>query len=137
MRRHQVEAAVLLLISFGSAAFSGLLFADERSTERVSPFFGSFSYSVPISVPSFHGIEPRLALGYSSEARNGLAGVGWTLGGFSRIERVNPGRGTPRFDSTDTYVLDGQELVPCVAGSVSPSCTTGGSHSTKIAERTD
>lgn len=118
--------AIAALVASGSSR------ADEKTSDRVIPFAGSFSYSIQIAAPPFHGLEPRLALGYSSEGRNGLAGVGWTLGGFSRIERANAGRGTPRFDSSDIYLLDGQELVACVAGSVSPSCTSGGSHATKI-----
>jgi len=106
--------------------------AVEKASEQVSPFYGSFSQTIPIEVPAFHGLEPRLALGYSSEGRNGFAGVGWSLSGFSTIERANAGRGTPRFDASDIYLLDGQELVACVSGSVSPSCTSGGTHSTKI-----
>ena len=99
--------------------------AGEKGGEQVSPFFGSFGYQVPIVVPPYHGLEPRLALGYSSEGRNGFVGVGWTLSGFSTIERVNAGRGTPRYDATDSYLLDGQQLLACVTGSTSPSCTTG------------
>src|SRR5262245_19553304 len=106
--------------------------AQQNPTEQVSSFFGSFSNSVAIQVPAFHGLEPRLALGYSSEGRNGFVGVGWSLSGFSTIQRVSAGRGTPNFDSTDIYLLDGQELVACQSGMVSPSCTTGGTHATKI-----
>lgn len=105
--------------------------AAEKASEQVSPFMGSFSQSLGIEVPPFRGLEPKLALGYSSEGRNGLVGVGWGLSGISTIERANPGRGTPKFDSTDIYMLDGQELVACQVGSVSPSCTSGGTHSTK------
>jgi RHS repeat-associated protein len=105
--------------------------AVEKASERVSPFYGSFSYSIPIEVPPFHGISPGLTLGYTSEGRNGIVGVGWALSGFSTIERVNGNLGTPAFDTNDKYTLDGQELVACLMGSVSPSCTTGGSHSTK------
>jgi hypothetical protein len=113
----------------------GGLQAAEKASQQVSPFLGSFSYSVPLEVPPFHGLEPRLTLAYSSEGRNGFLGVGWGLSGFSMIERANPGRGTPTFDTygvPDVYLLDGQELVPCQQGSVSPSCTSGGTHSTKI-----
>ena len=46
--------------------------AIEKSSEQVSPFYGSFGYAVPIQVPPFHGLEPRLALAYSSEGRNGI-----------------------------------------------------------------
>ncbi len=58
-------------------------------------------------------------------------GVGWSLSGFSVIERTKNGRGTPRFTSTDVYVLDGQELLPCSQAATSPGCVAGGTHATK------
>src|SRR5712691_7604878 len=121
----RVVAGVILTVASASEA-------AEKASEQVNPFYGSFGYSIPIEVPAFHGLEPRLALAYSSEGRNGMLGVGWTLAGFSTIERANSGRGTPHFDANDIYLLDGQELVACVTGSASPSCTSGGTHSTKI-----
>lgn len=108
------------------------LTAEEKGSHQISPFYGSFGQAIPIQVPPFHGLEPRLSLNYSSEGRNGWIGVGWRLAGFSTIERVNAGRGTPKFDGNDKYLLDGQELVPCGTGSVSPSCTSGGNFSTTI-----
>jgi hypothetical protein len=96
--------------------------------DLVSGFSGSFSQTVPIEVPAFRGLEPRLALGYSSQAGSGFAGVGWGLTGFSVIERASPGLGTPHYDSTDVFVLNGLELIACQ----SPNCTTGGTHATKV-----
>ncbi len=101
-----------------------------KPSEQVSPFQGSFGTGIPIAVPPFHGIEPGLALAYSSTGGNGIAGVGWSLTGFRTIERASPGRGTPRFTSADIYLLDGMELVPCGA-ITSPSCSSGGTHATK------
>jgi hypothetical protein len=73
------------------------------------------------------GILARLRKGHWVS----IAGVGWTLSGFSAIEWVRPG--DPQWPGLgDKYFLDGQELIACVTGSVSPSCTTGGTHSTKI-----
>jgi hypothetical protein len=126
-RGNRLIAVLIALLAFPRGAK-----AVEKASQQVSPFYGSFGYSIPIEVPPFHGLEPRLALSYSSEGRNGIVGVGWSLNGFSTIERANSGRGTPRFDANDIYLLDGQELVKCVGGSVSPSCTSGGTHSTKI-----
>ena len=100
--------------------------------EEVDPFVGSFSTAAPIQVPAFHGIEPNLALTYNSSRGNGFVGVGWELAGLSVIERASPGKGTPNYDSNDIFLLDGQELIACVAGTVSPSCATGGSHATKV-----
>ena len=106
--------------------------AVEKASEQVLPFYGSFGYSVPIEVPPFRGLEPRLAFSYGSEARNAFLGVGWNLSGISTIERANPGRGTPNWDANDVYLLDGQELYPCQPGSVSPSCTSGGNFSGRV-----
>lgn len=92
---------------------------------------GAFVRSLAIEVPAFHGIEPRLALGYSSQAGNGFVGVGWRLSGWSGIERTRTGRGTPRFTQADVFVLDGQELIPCAVAPSSPGCAAGGTHATK------
>jgi hypothetical protein len=104
--------------------------AIEKASEQVSPFYGSLARAVPIEVPGFRGLEPKLAFAYSSEGRNGFLGVGWNLTGISTIERVNAGLGTPRWNESDTYVLDGQPLIAC-ASIVSPSCTADGSHTTR------
>jgi len=101
------------------------------SAQGVSLSTGSFSQVVAIEVPAFRGVEPRLALGYTSQGRGGFAGVGWGVSGFSTVERMSPGFGTPQYDATDIYVLDGRELIACPAPTTSPSCTTGGSHTTK------
>ena len=45
---------------------------------------GAATYSVPIVVPpGTAGVEPKLSLNYSSQGRNGLLGVGWSIGGLS------------------------------------------------------
>ena len=114
----------------GSASAPGL--GDSAPRESVDPFVGSFSTAVPIQVPGFHGIAPNLALTYNSSRGNGLAGVGWSLSGLSTIERASPAKGTPAYDASDIFLLDGQELVPCVTGTVSPSCDAGGTHATEV-----
>jgi hypothetical protein len=84
-----------------------------RANQLLSPFAGSFTQAIPIAVPAFRGLEPRIALGYSSEGGNGFLGAGWGLSGFSAIQRAKPGRGTPRYDANDIYLLDGVELLAC------------------------
>ena len=105
--------------------------AKNDEERKVDPR-GAFHDEIPIEVPAFRGITPELSLKYDSSARNGWLGVGWSLEGVSRIERASPGKGAPRYDASDIFLLDGQELVACAPGSVSPSCTSGGTHSTKI-----
>lgn len=107
--------------------FSVAAAADAASdvSGRANAFFGSYQEDVPIQVPPFHGLEPKLALHYDSSSGNGELGVGWSLSGFSTIERASAGRGAPAYTSNDIFLLDGLELIPCAAGSLSPSCTTG------------
>ncbi|MCL4822256.1 MAG: hypothetical protein KJ067_24270 [Vicinamibacteria bacterium] len=102
--------------------------ATEKASERVSSFAGSFSQVLPIEVPAFRGLEPKLALSYSSEARNGFVGVGWSLAGVSVIERLSPTRGTPLFTWEDKWYLNGQKMFWCGAGITAASCAAGGTH---------
>jgi len=79
---------------------------------------GAATYSVPIAVPpGVGGMEPKLSLGYSSQAGNGPMGLGWNLGGVSMIMRCPmtlAHDGVNRaiaWDSADRYCLDGESLV--------------------------
>ncbi|MFB9978214.1 RHS repeat-associated core domain-containing protein [Mesorhizobium kowhaii] len=99
---------------------------------------GNLGYTIGIDVPAFHGIEPQITLTYNSSRKTKLGGLyqgwlgyAWGLDGFDVIERASPGYGMPNFDATDVYLLDGQAMVACVAGMVSPSCSTGGTHATE------
>jgi hypothetical protein len=125
--RGSVTLAALTLTL--TAADHGPAWAQQKANE--APIQGRFSQLVPIEVPAFRGLEPRVALEYSSEGSSGFVGVGWALTGFSSVVRTKGGRGVPRFDATDVFILDGQELVACSAGSPSPGCAAGGSHATK------
>ncbi len=95
--------------------------------------FGAFTQSIPIASPPYHGLEPQLALVYSSQGGEGLGGVGWALAGFSSIDRVGADRGTPSFDTSDVFSLDGQDVIPCGTSFVTqPSCLSGGNHATRV-----
>ncbi|HEX4346517.1 MAG TPA: SpvB/TcaC N-terminal domain-containing protein, partial [Vicinamibacterales bacterium] len=122
-RIHAAGVALLLV---------GMLLVPARALADTNSFYGDYEDDVPIVLPPYHGIEPKLALHYSSSNGNGPVGVGWALTGFSLIERASPGGGTPKFTSSDIFLFEGQELVPCASGSLSPSCATGGNYSTKI-----
>ncbi|HUQ04806.1 MAG TPA: FG-GAP-like repeat-containing protein [Kofleriaceae bacterium] len=126
-------AVVALITCFTEAAFAK---TDKKETTVktwvVDASHGTFSEQLRIEVPGFRDLTPNLGLSYDSSDGNGWVGVGWSLEGVGVVERASPGKGSPRFNTTDIYLLDGEELVPCVAGSVSPSCTTGGTHATKV-----
>jgi RHS repeat-associated protein len=79
---------------------------------------GELALTLPIVVPPGRaGMEPVLSLDYSSGSGNGLAGVGWSVSGFSTITRS--GRNWTRdgetdgvdFTPRDRFYLDGEELV--------------------------
>ena len=77
---------------------------------------GSARLSYPIEVPpGRHGIQPTLALSYDSDRTNtsGWVGVGWDLT-LPAIE-IDTRFGVPRYDGTETYLLDGEALVPIAA----------------------
>ncbi len=95
------------------------------------PFAGAGQQRIAVTVPAWHGLEPKLAIAYASNGKNGWLGVGVSLEGVSTLERVSANLGAPTYTASDTYLLDGEPLVPCVAGSPSPSCLTGGTHTTK------
>src|SRR5262249_25612708 len=105
LRRHGVLAAFAISLCLASAAHADA--NDPSSRSAVGGSAGAHVTTIPINVPPFHGIEPRLALSYSSQAKNGQVGVGWVLDGIGFIERASPGRGSPRYDATDIYLVNG------------------------------
>ena len=119
-----------------AVAIAALLWSSVPALAEVDQY-GSYSTGIKIDVPVFHGLEPQVSLSYSSNGGNGNVGTGWDLHAASMIKRASSGRGAPRYDTSDIFLLDGTELVPCAAGSPSPSCMTAGvsivgTHSTKI-----
>ncbi|MBI3324328.1 MAG: VCBS repeat-containing protein [Candidatus Omnitrophica bacterium] len=72
-------------------------------------FTGRATTAIPLSVPPGRkGIQPALALAYSSSGRSGWLGVGWSLE-LGAIERSTK-TGAPKFDATDTYTLQLQGI---------------------------
>ncbi|MBB3571268.1 RHS repeat-associated core domain-containing protein [Rhizobium sp. BK491] len=99
---------------------------------------GSMTQDIDIDVPGFRGLEPKLSLHYDSSRKTkigglyqGWLGYGWGLEGIHVIERASPGYGAPNYDAADGFLLNGQQLVSCVSGMSSPSCSTGGTHATE------
>ncbi|MGY6652951.1 SpvB/TcaC N-terminal domain-containing protein [Amycolatopsis sp. TRM77291] len=75
---------------------------------------GDARMSYPIEVPKGRaGLEPKLAVAYSSAGANGWLGVGWDVA--MPAITVDTRWGVPRFDAaleTETYLLNGEQLTP-------------------------
>ncbi len=66
---------------------------------------GAAVVNVPVAVPpGRRGLQPNLALSYSSNNSNGICGVGWRIE-LGSIQR-NTKRGVPEYDDTDTFVAN-------------------------------
>ncbi|HTN46308.1 MAG TPA: FG-GAP-like repeat-containing protein [Flavipsychrobacter sp.] len=79
---------------------------------------GAANYTIPIwCPPGTNGMTPQVALTYSSQAGNGLLGMGWGISGLSAITRVNKdifhdGKiDVIEFGDYDKFALDGVRLV--------------------------
>ena len=79
---------------------------------------GAATYAIPITVsPGTAGMEPQLALAYSSMGQAGPLGMGWTLSGLSSISRTKATLAQDGFidgvdfDVSDRFILDGQRLM--------------------------
>jgi RHS repeat-associated protein len=84
---------------FGAGAISAI------GAPSADPVTGLATAMVPLEVPpGRHGLAPALALRYSSAGGPGNAGLGFGLaiGSIERSTRLGP----PRFDDTDTFVLN-------------------------------
>jgi RHS repeat-associated protein len=79
---------------------------------------GALTYSIPVETyPGINGHQPNVSLVYNSYGGNGIAGIGWSLGGLSAISRTgkNPyhdGRAEGvLMDRSDPFVLDGVRMI--------------------------
>lgn len=79
---------------------------------------GAASISIPITVPpGTGGMEPKLAITYSSQGGNGLLGMGFGISGLSAVTRAGPVqyldgiKGGVAFSANDRFTVDGQRLV--------------------------
>jgi len=86
---------------------------------------GTGAFSVPLGLPNGpNDIAPKLSLRYDSAGINGPFGLGWTLQ-LPRILRSTM-VGRPRYDDSDTLVLEGSgPLVRLPDSSLCPEVETG------------
>jgi len=112
---------VILLValhSSNSAAAVGRIAADFAVN-----LSGAATYRISIAVAeAANSMQPNVALVYSSHVVDGLAGVGWTLAGFSTIARCGLTRATNgeaqgvTFTYEDRFCLNGRQLIAISGG---------------------
>lgn len=103
----------LISLPQGGGALRGIgeTFAPDLHT-------GTGNYRVPLEVPAGrNGLQPKLALAYSSGNGNGPFGMGWTLD-VPSVQRKTS-MGIPRYGDDDVFILSGAEdLVPVSGGAL-------------------
>ena len=72
---------------------------------------GDATLDFPLVVPpGRHGMQPELAVRYDSSGGDGWLGMGWDLR-LPSIE-ISTLFGVPRYDGSERYLIDGEQLVP-------------------------
>jgi virulence plasmid B protein len=115
-----IGAAALLAgsVLLSQAVFDGAAAQMAMRGNFSVPSTGAAIYSMPLAVPpGTAGVEPSLALAYSSQSGNGIVGMGWALGGLMTIVRCpqtlaqDGVHGSLNYDGNDRFCLNGQRLV--------------------------
>ena len=122
------------------AAESSPSAASSLAVASVNPSTGVLHTSIAFDLPKARGgVQPQLALTYSSSAPFGVGGRGWSLG-IPSVERHNPS-GPPQFNdpapgqavnpaAQDRFTFGGQPLVEVCFIASGGTCTYGGSNET-------
>jgi RHS repeat-associated protein len=114
-------------LTFGIAAFSypntsagraQALYNGQLNGQFSITQNGAVNYDIQLSLPpGTANFQPNMEIDYSSQSSNGLAGMGFSLSGFSRITRVGATiaqdgfKGGVNYDSGDRLQLDGSRLM--------------------------
>lgn len=113
--------------NFGGVSSNGSkasdLLAEHQPVGSVGGAFlvggdGSANYNIPLKIPKgTAGVEPAIAIGYTSSGGNGSLGVGFDITGFERItrgptSRLKDGFLDPvDFDGNDRFFFNGELLI--------------------------
>lgn len=108
-------AAVALALAPG--AHAATVPGATRGEFSVSPA-GAVQYGIDMLLPpGIGGLQPQLSFQHSSQADNGLLGVGWSISGMMAINRCpqttaqDGARTGVTITSTDRFCLNGKKLV--------------------------
>jgi RHS repeat-associated protein len=100
---------------------------------------GAANYSIPINIPpGTAGMEPKIAINYSSQSGMGLLGVGWNINAISSVSRISKTYFNSdnnivdgiNLDINDKFALDGNRLV-LLPGSTGTYGTDGSVYATE------
>ncbi len=88
---------------------------------------GAATINIPLEFPEgINGMTPHLSLDYNSQTGDGILGLGWSLGGMSKISRVpytylyNDSCNAVLFSDIDEWSLDGNRLRKGIDGKYYP-----------------
>ncbi|MGB6449730.1 MAG: SpvB/TcaC N-terminal domain-containing protein, partial [Steroidobacteraceae bacterium] len=116
MNRILVSVVSVALLAGAGVAAAQSAVGRTKGTFAVSPT-GAATYTIPIWAPRGpNGLQPSMALTYSSQQGIGYVGVGWSLSGLSSIYRCNQTYAQDAAPApitltmSDVYCLDGQRL---------------------------
>jgi len=101
--------------------FTGTMFKDMKSGDPAAGVTmiqppnanssGTANLSYPLVLPpGRRGVQPSLSVSYGNETKSTWLGVGWDLE-LPHVEIDTRFTGVPRYDGTETYLLDGAPLV--------------------------
>ena len=119
MKIYKIRILVSLAFLWSFLTSYGQLAEAGRSADmiNVTPT-GAFVYNIPIATPpGIKDVVPQVALTFSSQSGEGVAGYGWHIAGTSAITKVpatleHDGFNDPvDGDDNDRYALDGQRLI--------------------------
>jgi YD repeat-containing protein len=118
--RWSITASALAAVPTGSTALPSGSGGESGYTpvEAGVSETGAAQISIPIVVsPGTAGMQPKLAISYSSQGGNGPLGLGFSLSGLSAIARTGRTvaqdgvKGGVNFNDDDRYTFDGQRLI--------------------------
>lgn len=118
-RLSRKSALLILLVQFSVLTAPTVNAAHGRTAGITSVSDdGAFNYTIPIfTPPGPRGIQPSVALSYSSNGGVGYVGRGWAISGLSAITRCNKtvaqdgAAAKVSLVAADAYCLDGNRLM--------------------------
>jgi len=115
MQSKLVTACRVYFLVWGTVCGAWPGMASDAGAQEVSAD-GTVTYSIPIELPAGRaGMNPSFSLAYNSNAGNGtvngIAGIGWVLGGLPAISRLSAGDNGVLYDADDLFVGPSGRLV--------------------------